>query len=147
MHLATMLGELRKVKVEFWNGWKIIIPYSMFWIEAEKASHQTKHSWTQKWARLCNPSVPSHWLRMKSAGLLRRFRDSSIQTHLTRPSWTLWFSRLLRHQFNNNYNLGWWHFHCVVLYKVQYKLKSLCPVVSTLHQINVSLSILLTCSN
>ena len=43
---------------------------------------------------------------------------------------------------NNNNNLVWWHCHRVALYKMWYKLKSACPVVSMLNQIDVFLSAL-----
>ena len=43
---------------------------------------------------------------------------------------------------NNNNNLVWWHCHRVALYKMWYKLKSACSVLSMLNQIDVFLSAL-----
>ena len=58
------------------------------------------------------------------------------------PSWP---SRTLKNNNNNNNNnnnLVWWHCHRVALYKMWYKLKSACSVLSMLNQIDVFLSAL-----
>ena len=43
----------------------------------------------------------------------------------------------------NNNSMVWWHSHRVALYKMWYKLKSACSVVSMLNQIDAFLSVLL----
>ena len=59
-----------------------------------------------------------------------------------------WLALLsLYYNNNNNNNLVWWHCHRVALYKMWYKLKSGCSVLSMLNQIDVFSSALQKCLN
>ena len=98
---------------------QIYLPIQAFTTSQAYSHHHTVHLF-----KLSNVHILLTYLRFTSSQILT-FTCSHMQ-----------------YTNNNNNNLVWWHCHRVALYKMWYKLKSACSVLSMLNQIDVFLSAL-----